>query len=263
LTKVITISLQLCLLISTLYAQPIDISQGDMDSFSRIDNRHASYLDELIYADPTFKPELEPAIKSEFDALIQRFDGKVGEDTLHFVYRMYSYIQRKELKQYKEHVSFHETILTDSYDCLTSSILLALVLDEIGIPFKAVEFNYHVALFIPLAHKNVMLDPADPHSGFLLNEKEIKDRINYYLSDEFNQLGDDQTGLSTNLSMKMIGLKELVALHYYNLAVDYYNQQRFIQAGSLAQKAYEHYPSARHRSLLEHVNSQEKIVASY
>ena len=262
-TKIVTISLQLYLLATSGLAQPLDLLSGDAERLDKVSDLSHGYIETLLYADPSFDQKLEPAIQNEFQALILKFEDKLGEDTLFFLQRLYSYIQRKELKHYQDQTSFYETLLSNQYDCLTSSLLIALIMDEFNLPFRVMEFDYHVAILAELEEKTIMIDAADPFTGFIQSASEVDERIAYYLSDEFNQLDEDYTALTTKPEMRLIGLNELIGLHFFNLAVAYYNDHRLIQAQSLAEKATKYYPSERHQQLLNLIKNNGRVVASY
>ena len=261
-TKIVTISIQFFLLASSIFGQPSDVSHQDVYRAQKVNDWTGSSFETLLYADPAFDQQSEDVIKKEFTILLSKIGEKTTADSLRFLYQLYSYIQRKELRHYQNQSSFHQTLLTNRYDCLTSSLLIGLVLQEFDIPFKVMEFEYHIAILVHTEGKQIMLDPADPISGYVESDKEIAERVAYYLSDEFNQLDDTYTPLNTTPQLRLINMQELIGLHFFNLAVDYYNNHRLVQAQNLAEKAYQMYPSDRHQQLLILIQ-QQKILAAY
>ena len=259
--KLITIALTFSILFPSAFAQQkVNAKSQNINSVFQIQS--SDYLTHLLLKDPSFDSSYFDVAKSELTAIADRFKQDIS-DTLRQVYRLYSYIQRKELRNYAEQVNFSETILNNKYDCLTGSLLIALVLDELEIPFEVMEFNYHIALTSHLNGKKLMIDATDPISGFITSDQEIEDRIAYYSSGKQIQLEANFVDISQYKNVQFVGIQELIALHYFNLSVNYYNARMMLYAKAMALKAYELYPCERHQNMLTLITDSDQILASY
>ncbi|MEO1051484.1 MAG: hypothetical protein AAFX87_12715 [Bacteroidota bacterium] len=161
-------------------------------------------------------------------------------------------IHRKYLKRYSPFSTFHETIKSGKYDCLSATALYAYLLDELDYNYSVVETNYHIYLIIELEDEQILIETTDPLNGFVDDQTEVLKRMTAYA-------GGKETGPSANARApknalnyefsvdveRRIGLPELAALQYYNASVQSFNQQEYMQALVDIEKAVMLYGSDR------------------
>ncbi len=100
------------------------------------------------------------------------------------------------------------------YDCVTGTIVYALILDKLNIEYEILEFPYHVLIVLNIDGKDIMLEATDPYYGFVTEEKDYLERIEFYKNQS-----------QENAFLRKIDLKQLAGLYYYNQAVEEYNSK--------------------------------------
>jgi tetratricopeptide (TPR) repeat protein len=200
--------------------------------------------------------------RSSIDQVVERFNSKNMKDSVLLAQRVYDYVQRKQLKWYKQSSSLYETFLKSEYDCLTGTTFLALVFTELGFEVKGIEFPYHMALLIELSSNQVLIDVTDPIKGFISQPSDIKKRIAYYQSESFNKLDNDYVRLIEQSKFITTDLQEIIGLLYFNQAASYYNERQYQQAESFSSKAVDLYTSERHIALLKLIRDGSRMIAT-
>ena len=128
---------------------------------------------------------------------------------------------KKFLKNYKPYQSFQDLFSTGTYGCLTGTALYAFLLDELGYEYEIIETNYHMFLLVKTSKKKYLMESTDPSYGFVHDAKDINERINEAVM--LNKQESRSFSFDYDIH-KSITHVELIALQYYNMAVDYYNQ---------------------------------------
>lgn len=214
----------------------------------------------LLIHDPLFDAHAFTDAIVLLEQVNSKFHGSPINDTLKTALRSYSYLQRKELKHYQHQATFSMTLRDKKYDCLTSTLLIALVFEQLEITYQVIEFDYHVALLLEINGHSHMIDATDPLSGFLSNNDEIGKRIEFYsLADTKKQ----QAVVSHLQGPKIISFQELMGLYFFNRAVYHFNLQEFNPAMSMIEVAFELYPSERNEQMLRLIERQGQLVANY
>ncbi|OJJ17670.1 hypothetical protein BKI52_27805 [marine bacterium AO1-C] len=177
-------------------------------------------------------------INSYVNTLVQK--RKRYNNDRRFLKFVFYNVHKKFLKHYKMHRDFSD-IFSDqkNYNCVSAATLYALILQQLDIKYTIHETPFHVYL---VAHTpkypEILLDPTDPHQGFLYNPYAIRKRVRYH---------SETDGEKLNLR---ISLQQLVGLQYYNQGVYKFNHRKFDQALVKLTRAQELYPSERVKALL-------------
>lgn len=171
---------------------------------------------------------------NEFRVMINQFKTlkSKSKSDLFLLEKLFYKIHRKHLGWYKNYVSLSEIFKSKNYDCLTGTAFIALILEELAIEYKILEFDFHIFLIAQLNESRVLIEATDPLYGFVKNESEIESRINKALLN--NEIS--QQYLHTYLQNE-INLLDLAGLQYYNLAVDLFNNQQYKKANQFIKKA--------------------------
>ena len=153
------------------------------------------------------------------------------------------------LKNYKKLSDFSDLIDEGTFDCLTSTLLYAYLLEKLGYKYNIKETNYHIYLVVNLEKKDVLIEPTDPNYGFIWEKKYVDKRIAKYRAD--NIKGKDDFLASVDIDRK-INLFQLAGLQYYNLAVKQFNKQEFNQSINSLKKSMIVYDCDRNRILMDY-----------
>ena len=173
----------------------------------------------------------------------------------YFLEHMFYFVHRKMLGSYEQYVPF-SAIFTDEqkYDCVTGSILYALILEELDVKYEVKESDFHVYILAFLDDKEYLLETTDPLHGFAKSDEEIAFRKRQISEDahRFNAritmegLGADKVNMQQiNIIDNSVNLIQLSGLHYYNQALDRFNRKEYRDALKLAEMAAKRYPSDR------------------
>jgi len=125
------------------------------------------------------------------------------------------------------------------FNCLTSTALIALGLEEFDIDYAIRETNNHVYLIIPEHH--LLIETTD-ENGIVKGRKAIKKMQRNYARQNRNP----KYGASLPLFIdKTITIDQLVGLLYYNRAIDHIRAEEWSQAMPLLNSTEEFYFSMR------------------
>jgi hypothetical protein len=210
-----------------------------------------NFFIELLSADESLTSSEITVINQNFNTLlvkVKHLKSKSKTDQ-EFLQRLF-YKTHRILKHYKTNATFTDIFLKGEYDCVTSSALYGLLLKALGYKFQIYEFPYHVAIEITTNQKSYFIDPTDPISGFLTESDLIIDRVESYKTD-FGKMD------SRDNALKLIDLKSLIGLQYYNLSVDSFNSKNYVKSRKLLQEAHRFYPSERIKELSRYIAISE------
>jgi hypothetical protein len=234
------------LLQSILIAAPISAQTAEGRQFD----------DQLVYADTNLLAALEAsgftsteqlaAARLKYQQLLQRISGLKESRQLNW--RLVWRIQREVAKfqvSYTQWPTLSETLNEGQFNCLTVSVLYALLFEDLGIPYKLIETNYHTFILVQTQKRQLLIEPTDPE-GFYSNRANIGYMLERYRNDnavasasgEFHQ----QRGLQL---FDEVSLQQAIGLLHYNRAVEYLINGTASQALQQTKLALERYPSAR------------------
>jgi len=163
-----------------------------------------------------------------------------------FLRLIFTKVHSKFLKHYGDYVPFDELLTSGKYNCLTGTMLYALVLDHFAFDYKVIETNYHIFLLVNTKHGRVLLEATDPQSGFVDDEKIIEEKINQYRQNKLVEASSNKSYYQFKFDLyNEVDLNELTGLLYYNLAVRAFNQHQIEQSISLLEMATSYYSSER------------------
>ena len=152
-----------------------------------------------------------------------------------FLRLLYYRTHKKFLKQYTAHTSFASLLESGNYDCLSATILYALMLHEFGFDFQIAETDYHIYLIVESGEGRIMMESTDPLNGFISDEEEINARIreindrNESLSEQYLTFQEENRYFSSFF--------KLTGLLYFNASVEEFNNNNIIAAVDQLEKA--------------------------
>ncbi|MEP4532423.1 MAG: hypothetical protein ABJ004_05005 [Cyclobacteriaceae bacterium] len=196
----------------------------------------------LLASDQSMTVDKYTEFESEFSDMLDKLRRTKtrSRSNSQFLEKAFYQVHRKNLNWYENYVSFAQTLESKKYDCLTGTALYALILDKMEIPYKVLEFDFHIFLLAEADGKEMLIEATDPLDGFITDADEIERRIKSSLLNEQYKDQYYRTYLQNE-----INLVELAGLQYYNLAVDLFNKKKYKEAKSFIKKANVLYPSER------------------
>lgn len=193
-------------------------------------------------------------------SLVEELDSKAFKkgDELNLLRMIFQKTHQKLLKKYELHSTFNAMLSEGKFDCVSGSAALGLLLERYGYSFDIVETDFHVFIVVNMEGKKVVLESTLPIGGMITSPSEVQAYLDAYKADESSKLKVLNQGLagqpidySDNSIFRIVNLKQLAGLQYYNDAIVHFNAQAFGQAVDQLSKAYLLYPSDRILGLRE------------
>jgi len=191
---------------------------------------------------------------ANWHALQQELDEKAAKkmDSLALLRIIFQKTHQRLLKNYRQHSTFSNLLEKGSYDCVSGSAALGLLLERYGYSFDVVETDYHVFIQVYLAGKTLILESTVQVGGMITSSSEVNKYLAAYLTEGVPAARDISEGLAgtkvdftDNTIFRKVSLNELAGLQHYNEAIVHFNTQNYKQAIDLLSKAYTYYPSER------------------
>ncbi|NOQ28103.1 MAG: hypothetical protein GQ564_22295 [Bacteroidales bacterium] len=169
----------------------------------------------------------------------------------------YSNVHKQFLKKYSDNEYFPEIFKTGKYNCVSASMLYALVFNELKIPYKVKASSSHVYLVANPGSKSIVIETTNPNFEKAIFNGEFKQNyVNYLRTSKL--ISDSEYKNKSTEEIFEEKFKEVKDAKYYNLpGFQYYNKAFFklqnndIEAAlTLSQKAYYFYPDNQVKTLL-------------
>lgn len=183
-----------------------------------------------------------------FEAFVHKLDRKRAsfKSEQDFIQYIFSKTHNRFLKNYAAYASLEETFENGSYNCLSGTILLSLILNHFNIQHEAIETNYHIFIVVQSSAGKILLEATDPDNGFVNSASEIEERIALYKQNEIQVDQTDKAYYKFKFELfNSLTLDELRGLLYYNMSVNSFNQQELQKSVQHFVKAQELYTSPR------------------
>jgi tetratricopeptide (TPR) repeat protein len=152
-------------------------------------------------------------------------------------------VQKTFLKQYDLDADFTDMFLSGNYNCLTATILYALLLDELSIKYTIKFAPGHVYLIVKGNDLQYIFETTDPIGGCIELNKAIQNTVSqgmrvaqYILSENQKK----QTGVLLEnyfIRLNKYDIKGLIGYQYMNLAIQKMNKNDLVSAFYYTEKA--------------------------
>lgn len=169
----------------------------------------------------------------------------------------YSSVHSRFLQKYNDNEYFPVIFQTGTYNCVSASMLYALVFDQLNIPYKVMASSNHVYLIGSPGSNSVVIETTNPsfekaifngdfqqqyvdylRSSKLISENEYKNKsVAEIFEEKFNEV-------------KAAEFHNLPGFQYYNKALAKFKNNEIESALILSQKAYFFYPDNQVKTLL-------------
>jgi len=157
---------------------------------------------------------------------------------------IFDYVQQNFLKQYDLDAGFAGMFKTGNYNCLTASILYALLLDDLGIPYKIKLMPGHVYLIVYAEEVPYMFETTDPVTGFFAMDDQVRARavqglrlMSFIASDNSPVRNQSDIFDRYYIQLNNTDLRGLAGYEYVNSAVNEMIRQNYLLAYQLIDKA--------------------------
>jgi len=169
----------------------------------------------------------------------------------------YSIVHNQFLKKYNENVYFPSIFNDGTYNCVTASLLYALVFDQYGIPYKVMSSKDHIYLIANPGNKSVVIETTNPDfENAIFNGNFKQQYVNNLRSSKLISEEDYKNkSIEEIFATKFNDLKESKAINlpgfqYYNKSLIMAQNNDFDKAYDLSIKAYYFYPDKQVKLLL-------------
>jgi hypothetical protein len=169
----------------------------------------------------------------------------------------YSGIHSRFLKKYNGNEYFPVTIQTGTYNCVSASMLYAMVFDHFHIPYKVMASSSHVYLVANPGENSVVIETTNPLFEKTIFTGDFKQQYVKYLrgsklisEDDYRNKSVEELFEEKFNEVKEADFLNLPGFQYYNKALTQLENNNKEAALNLAQKAYFLYPAPQVKTLL-------------
>ena len=155
---------------------------------------------------------------------------------------------RDSFKSYQSYSQFTDIFESGSYDCLSATSFLSVLLEEFDFEYKIIETNYHIFLLVETMEGPVLLESTDKFNGIVTDKQQMEERISKYQANELaiSPSESDRNYYQFNLKLyQQVLPNQLPGLLYFNQAVVAYNHKNLIECADKLDKASKIYESPR------------------
>ncbi|TSJ47723.1 hypothetical protein [Fluviicola chungangensis] len=211
---------------------------------------NASHFELFMISDSACSGQKTAAAKKEFDAFISELKAskilKQSEEKT--IRALHKQVHERFLTRYRALVDFDEIFVTGEYNCVSSTALFALVLEELGIPYYVQEQPGHVLIMAYPNTSNITVEMTTVKNAFVIPpRKDINRAIENLLElqlvtpKQVNTLGSVAVyDLFFNVRSKLT-IDQLIGIQLFNHAITAVNNDQTEKALSDISKAERFY----------------------
>ena len=177
----------------------------------------------------------------------------------------YSNVHSRFLKKYNDNEYFPVIFQTGTYNCVSASMLYAMIFDNLDIPYKVKASSNHVYLVANPGSNSIVIETTNPGFEKKIFTGEFKQQyVNYLRTSKLISESDYKNKSTEEIfeekfkEVRDAEFNNLPGFQYYNKALTRLQNNDTEQALKLSQKAYFFFPdyqvkSLLHTSLLFHI----------
>lgn len=145
-------------------------------------------------------------------------------------------IHKKFLIKYELNVQFYRIFREGVYNCVTSSAFYAFILRRLGIEYRVKELTTHVYLTVLLNGKEMDVETTIPQDMVVITKKQKAEYVKeleknkIVTADEVKTKGVEKVFDEKYYQSKIINLRQLAALSYFNYALLLADSSKMIEA---------------------------------
>lgn len=209
-------------------------------------------------------------IESAKKALVNQIKSvKPNKKETKFVKNVYSSLHERFFRKYVEKVFFDEVFSNGYYNCVSACAIYGLAFQELDIPFAIKETPTHVYIVAYPDSHQILIETTDPVGGYASFSSAFKQTyVETLLELKLIDASDMAMGVNALFDKHYfndsnLGLKELVAIQYYNQGIFLAEKEKFYESYQAFSKAYVLYPSEHIANSLTASLVNELISANY
>jgi hypothetical protein len=183
-----------------------------------------------------------------FDSFLKKLEKKriSIKKEKDFVRYVFAKTHHAYLKKFESFASFNGLFENGTYNCLTGTILYAIILNHFNISHEVIETNYHIFITVNTKQGKILLEATDPLNGFVESAHDIESRIATYKQNTLTASNSKSTYFQFNFDLfNHVSMEELRGLLYYNKAVDSFNHHQLEESIQFLVEAHTLYASSR------------------
>lgn len=266
----------ICIVVILLTAQLTVLSQTATDSLVRLQNLkfHSAFEKEAIYS---FLKDSNNAF-NVFLAIDENMSFEEAK-TKREIYRrifadlenkgiekkkpqkkiklIYNEVHDRFLKKYNDNQYFPVIFESGNYNCVSASMVYALVFDSLAIPYKVSASSSHVYLVANPGENSVVIETTNPGFEKAIFTGQFKQQyVNYLRSSKLISDNDYRSKSTEEIfeekfkEVKTAKFTNFPGFQYYNKSLINMQDNNMEEALILAQKAYFFYPDNQVKTLL-------------
>ncbi len=152
-------------------------------------------------------------------------------------------VEDQYFKKYELVSSFPNMLNTGVYNCVSGTILYALIFDYLGMPYEIKSTTAHVYIELLTDNKKIVVESTDPLKGYYYVEPESLKKIVESLKTAKQISAADATKSAEEVVNEYSGIKkttfnELIGFQYFNEALKASENMLFQRSFESFQKAY-------------------------
>lgn len=170
----------------------------------------------------------------------------------------YSNVHNRFLKKYNDNEYFPVIFQTGIYNCVSASMLYALIFDDLDIPYNVKASSDHVYLVANPGSKSIVIETTNPGFEQKVFSGEFKQQYANYLrtsklisESEYKNKSVEEIFEENFKEVRDAEFNNLPGFQYYNKALTKLQDNDTEEALNLCQKAYFFYPDYQVKSLLQ------------
>ncbi len=157
-----------------------------------------------------------------------RSNSKFEKSDKKRIKHIFTTVHEELLLKYEPLVNFYDIFIDGKYNCLTASIIYALLFDRFKIPYQARFTIDHVFLIAYPNSSHIIVETTNPIRGtFSYSSKDKQQFVDYLIEmklitlDEYNKIPVDSLFQQHYLNQTKGGIIDLIGAQYSNLGVNY------------------------------------------
>lgn len=253
LTSAFTAFLSICLFSQTLEFR----SQLERKAFENVGLGKPDYIEILVAASEHSTEADYNLVQARLNELIEslnpaRFEGYSDSKKIK---KIFNIVQDDLLVKYHLENQFLEVFKSGRFNCVSSTAVYAILLEEFNIPYQIIEVPEHVYLIAQPNGQSIVMEGTDAQDGYLkLTESVVGKQLGTLVSMKViseEELNSPDLGnvIDELYPSESIGLSKLVAIQYYNQSIYDYEEGKYLTAYNNALKANYLFESPLYRAM--------------
>jgi hypothetical protein len=161
----------------------------------------------------------------------------------------YSTVHDRFLRKYNDNEYFSEMFKLGTYNCVTASMIYAMVFEQLSIPYKIMASTGHVYLIANPGPNSIVVETTNPGFEKMIFTGEFKKQYVSYLlnsklisEEEYKNKSAEELFEANYNKVREVEFFNLPGIQYYNKAVSKMQKFEYEEAYKLWQKTYYFFP---------------------